>query len=91
MKAVILTSSIFYLLGLKVSQNIEANPKELQGSNPAPVKQEQVIEKPVAEKTEEQKTLYTTTPQKETPTMNSDSGFNSVVRQKSTHLMEKMD
>lgn len=91
MKAVILTSSIFYLLGLKVSQNIEATPKELQDANPAPVKQEQVIEKPVAEKSEEQKTLYTTTPQKETPTMNSDSGFNSVVRQKSTHLMEKMD
>jgi len=90
MKAVILTSSIFYLLGLKVSQNIEATSKSLPETDATPTKLEQIDVKPEVEKTTESKTLYTN-PQKETPTIESDSGFNSVIRQNSSHLLEKMD
>ncbi|WP_163712285.1 hypothetical protein [Mangrovibacterium lignilyticum] len=90
MKAVILTSSIFYLLGLKMSQNIELTQKNQPDADPTPAKQEQVLTKTAVEKTEEEKTLYIN-PKEETKVLESDSGFKSVVRQKSTHLMEKMD
>lgn len=89
--AVILTSSIFYLLGLKMSQNIEATPKN-QAENPAPVVQEQVEAKPETTPGKEDKTLnLAPQPNTKPHTSQPDSDLNSVIRNKSTHLMEKMD
>ena len=90
MKAVILTSSIFYLLGLKMSQNIETTQKSQPDTNPTPVIQEQVDSKQEETPKEEEKTLYIS-PQQTPKTIESDSDLNSVIRKKSTHLVEKID
>ena len=89
--AVILTSSIFYLLGLKMSQNIESTQKS-QAENPAPVVQEQVEAKQEVDPKKDDKTLNLAPQQNaNTNTSQPDSDLNSVIRNKSTHLMEKMD
>lgn len=89
--AVILTSSIFYLLGLKMSQNIESTQKS-QPENPAPVVQEQVEAKPEVAPKKDEKTLNLAPQQNaNNRTSQPDSDLNSVIRNKSTHLMEKMD
>lgn len=89
--AVILTSSIFYLLGLKMSQNIESTQKS-QAENPAPVVQEQVEAKQEVDTKKDEKTLNLAPQQNaNTNTSQPDSDLNSVIRNKSTHLMEKMD
>ncbi|MFV0376531.1 MAG: hypothetical protein ACK5JD_04425 [Mangrovibacterium sp.] len=89
--AVILTSSIFYLLGLKMSQNIESTQKN-QTENPVPVVQEQVEAKQEITLQKDEKTLNVSPQQNATSnTSQPDSDLNSVIRNKSTHLMEKMD
>lgn len=90
MKALILTSSIFYLLGLKLSQNIEPAQKNQPESNPAPVVQEQVEKKVETDPAKDEKTLKVT-PQRNDNPVQPDSGSNLIIRNKSTHLMEKMD
>ncbi|WP_372776574.1 hypothetical protein [Mangrovibacterium sp.] len=89
-KTVILTSSIFYLLGLKMSQNIESAQNSQQDKNSISTTKEQVETPVEIEETDEQKTLHIAPP-KETKLENSDSGLNSIIRKKSTHLLEKMD
>lgn len=90
--AVILTSSIFYLLGLKMSQNIESTQKSQTEANPTPIVQEQVDTKPETAPKKDEKTLNVAPQQNaNTNTSQPDSDLNSVIRNKSTHLMEKMD
>lgn len=92
MKVVILTSSIFYLLGLKMSQNIETSSKAQPDVNAVQVKQEQTTDiKQTIEQKEDEKTLYVK-PQETFKVSEPDSGStNPVIRQRTNHLMEKMD
>ncbi|WP_146161556.1 hypothetical protein [Mangrovibacterium marinum] len=92
MKVVILTSSIFYLLGLKMSQNIDTNAKSQPDANPVQVKQEQTINnKQEAEKQNIEKSLIIN-PQESLKSPAPDSNAaNPIIRQRTNHLMEKMD
>lgn len=57
MKYIILTSSIFYLLGLKITSNIDLKSK-LQNDSVQPAKKE-VFQLKVTSKTEKHKQTYT--------------------------------
>lgn len=92
MKVVILTSSIFYLLGLKMSQNIETSSKAQPDANAVQVKQEQTIDaKQTIEQQQDEKTLFVK-PQESIKATEPDTNVtNPVIRQRTNHLMEKMD
>jgi len=92
MKVVILTSSIFYLLGLKMSQNIETSSKAQPDANAVQVKQEQTTDaKPTIDQKEEEKTLIIK-PQESMKISEPDSdSANQMIRQRTNHLIEKMD
>ncbi len=92
MKVVILTSSIFYLLGLKMSQNIETSSKAQPDANAVQVKQEQTTNaKQTIDPKEEEKTLIIQ-PQESMKISEPDSdSANQMIRQRTNHLIEKMD
>jgi hypothetical protein len=92
MKVVILTSSIFYLLGLKMSQNIETSSKTKPAADAVQVKQEQTIGgQQTTEQKEAERTLFVQ-PQKTVEISEPDSDANNpVIHQRTNHLLEKMD
>lgn len=90
MKAVILTSSIFYLLGLKMAQNIETPEKPSPQSEINPVKQEQVVQPVSTDHQEMGKSNYVVPKNDLTPT-ETDSGKITIIRKNTPHLLEKME
>jgi len=89
MKTVILTSSIFYLLGLKMSQNVESAQKIQPELISSPVVKEQVEIKAEPAQAENSKTLQVK-PAKECK-IGADSGVNNMMQNKTSRLIEKMD